>query len=649
MTQSSRYAGFRISLALLVCLATSNPVTATDLISVPPESELIEILRSASPAEKAIACKHLAVYGDKSAVPELAKLLSNEQLASWSRIALEAIPDPAADAALVDAAKQLKGRLLVGTINSIGVRRSAGAVEVLTARLKDADSQAASAAAVALGRIGNDAATKILRPSLTSADPAVRSAVAEGCILCAEQLVSSGKLDAASEIYDEVRRADVPLQRILEATRGAILARGEQGIPLLIEQLKSDDKKLFRLGLTIARELPGRRVIEALAAELENVPPERAYLIVTAIGDRGDARITPAVLGAAIVGDRQVRLAAIEVIGKLGDAASVPALLEIAASSDADSSRAAKTALARLPGENVDAKLASSLSMAEGDSLPVLIEIVGARRIEAASPSLVKALRHSDKEVRATALAALGATAGPDHLAVLISQVVDSTDGSHTEVAGRALQEASVRMPDREATAEQLAKAMSHGSTATKVRLIQILGAMGGTNALESIAAAAQSDDQQLQDVGTRVLGEWMTADAAPRLYGIASTDHPYKTRALRGYLRIARQLDIPASQRLDMCRKALAIAERSAERSLALDAMKRCPSAESVELATSLVDDAELRDRAVETAIFIGEKIKDTDPEAAATAGQKVLQVAPPSELAERARALTKISKGTN
>jgi HEAT repeat protein len=630
-------------------MAASSRVTATDLISVPSERQLIETLRSAPAAEKAIACKQLSVYGSKAAVPELAKLLSDEELASWSRIALEAIPDPSADAALMEAAKQLQGRLAIGTINSLGVRRSAGAVELLVNRLKEADTQVAAAAAVALGRIGNDAATKTLRESLAISAPPVRSAVAEGCVLCAERLMSAGKHDAAAQIYDEVRRAGVPQQRILEATRGAILARGERGIPLLLEQLRSDDKKSFQIGLTTARELPGSEVTKALATELDSVPPGRAALIVTAIGDRGVGELPQAVLNAASSGDKQLRLAAIRVVGKLGDAASIPTLLDAAVNSDREVRQAAREALAQLKGENVDAKLASSLSTAGDVSLPVLIEIVGARRIDAASPSLVKALRHSDQEVRAAALAALGATAGPDHLVVLISQVDEATNRSEAEAAGRALQEASVRMPDREATAQQLAAAMSRGSAATKVRLIQILGAMGGPNALASIAAAAQSEDKELQDIGTRVLGEWMTADAAPHLYTIASDDHAYKTRALRGYLRIARQLDIPDAQRLDMCRKALAIAERSAERSLALDAMKRCPSAESVQLATSLVNDAELRDRAVETAIFIGEKIKDSDPEAAATAGQKVLEVAPPRELAERARALTKISKGTN
>jgi hypothetical protein len=73
---------------------TSDKITAKE-----KEQKLIAVLQSdAAPQEKAIACKRLAVYGTKDAVPALAALLSNEQLASWARIALEAIPDPAGDA-----------------------------------------------------------------------------------------------------------------------------------------------------------------------------------------------------------------------------------------------------------------------------------------------------------------------------------------------------------------------------------------------------------------------------------------------------------------------------------------------------------------------------------------------------------------------
>src|SRR5690606_4254703 len=113
--------------------------------------------------------KKLAIHGSSAAVPELAKLLPNPQLSSWARIALEAIPGPEADEALRNAAESLDGLLLVGTINSIGVRRDAKAVELLAGKLKDQDEEVASAAAVALGKIGNAPAVQSLRGALAEA------------------------------------------------------------------------------------------------------------------------------------------------------------------------------------------------------------------------------------------------------------------------------------------------------------------------------------------------------------------------------------------------------------------------------------------------------------------------------------------------
>ena len=112
--------------------------------SAATEADLIALLQSdAAPADKALACKNLAIHGSANAVPELAKLLPNEQLSSWARIALEAIPDSAADAALRDATQSLQGKLLVGTINSIGVREDAEATDLLAAKLIDEDAEEA--------------------------------------------------------------------------------------------------------------------------------------------------------------------------------------------------------------------------------------------------------------------------------------------------------------------------------------------------------------------------------------------------------------------------------------------------------------------------------------------------------------------------
>ena len=65
---------------------------------------------SAVPQDKAIACKKLAVHGSTAAVPALAKLLGDPELSSWARIALEAIPDDSAGAALRTAVDALPAR-----------------------------------------------------------------------------------------------------------------------------------------------------------------------------------------------------------------------------------------------------------------------------------------------------------------------------------------------------------------------------------------------------------------------------------------------------------------------------------------------------------------------------------------------------------
>src|SRR5687767_4335189 len=69
------------------------------------EKELLAVLRSEAPkAEKAIACKRLAIHGSSTAVDELAKLLPDPELHSWARIALEAIPGAEANEAFRAAA-----------------------------------------------------------------------------------------------------------------------------------------------------------------------------------------------------------------------------------------------------------------------------------------------------------------------------------------------------------------------------------------------------------------------------------------------------------------------------------------------------------------------------------------------------------------
>jgi hypothetical protein len=135
---------------------------------------------------------------------------------------------------------------------------------------------------------------------------------------------------------------------------------------------------------------------------------------------------------------------------------------------------------------------------------------------------------------------------------------------------------------------------------------------MEGAKALETIAAAAKSADPQLQDTASRLLGEWMNVDAAPVLLDLAKTapGDKYPVRAMRGYIRIARQLSMPDQQRAEMCQNALEAARRTAEQKLVLEVVERHPNMNMLKLAVKAAQIPGLKEEATRVALVIAQKL---------------------------------------
>jgi len=578
------------------------PAAAADnknLAEEKEERQLVSVLQSdAPPQDKAITCKRLAIYGTKAAVPALAALLPDKELASWARIALEAIPGPAADDALRQAMGQLQGRLLVGVINSIGVRRDAKAVDGLVQRLKDADAEVASAAAAALGRIGGAPAATALEPLLAAAPPAVRPTVAEGCILCAERFLADGHRDEAVKLYDTVRKADVPKQRVLEATRGAILSRGAAGVPLLVEQLRSTDNALFGIALRTARELPGSEATEALAAEMHQAASDRQALMLLALADRGDAKALPAVLGAAKSGPTHVRIAAMASLERFGNASCVPVLLDAAIEGDAELAQTAKGTLVRLPGQDVDADLLARLPQAAGKVRQVLIEVAGQRRIAAALPAIARCAEDADAGVRGAAVEALGALGGEKEVADLVRVLGKNRDANERADVEKALTAISARRGA--ACVPPLAPLMQSGETALRMIALHALACAGGPGALSAVKAAIDDKDETVQDEAVRTLSTWPNkwpedAGVTEPLLALAKSGRkaPHQVLALRGYLQYVQGArNLKDAERLAKVNEVLPLVTRAEEKRLAISALGTIAAAGALEMLETFAAD---------------------------------------------------------
>ncbi len=601
-------------LATTTLLAASSAELAAAESS--KEADLIALLESNAPAaEKAIACKELAVYGSEQAVPALASLLANPELSSWARISLEAIPGPAANRALWEAQTRLQGRLLIGVINSIGVRRDPQAVDGLVTHLDSQDPGVVAAAAVALGRIGGEGAARSLLQSLGSAPAETRSSIAFGCILCAERYLDDGKNKEAAEIYDTVRLSEVAEQRLLEATRGAILARGDAGLPLLLDQLRSTDKSFFGIGLRTARELPGEAATRAIEAEVRRSEPERGALILMALADRDDAAVRPAVLRAAGEGPAEVRLVAVKSLERLGDASSANVLIAATGDEDQLLSQAASETLTRLADPGVDAILLERLPRSKGSQLAALIEVAALRQIHAALPTISRNATSKEPGVRQAALDAIGTLGGDAEVVFLVGLLSMTSNAEQRATLSDALVDLSASVGA--SCSEHLLPLLKHSDAECRVTGINAMAGVGGDHALAAVINALEDPDPTVQDEAVRALSTWPNnwpedvAVAEPLLsLATSSSKASHAVLGMRGYLQYVQEApDLSSSQRVELLEKALSWMKNADLKRRAISTLSTIPSGDSLDLLLQLAKDAVETETAYSAVVTLASK----------------------------------------
>jgi HEAT repeat protein len=585
------------------------------------EDRLLNLLKSDAPLqEKAAACQELARIGTRQAVPVLAPLLTDETLSPMAQFALEPIPDPSVDAAFRDALGKLQGRLLVGVIVSLGVRKDTQAIEPLARCLSDPDPAVAQAAARALGSIGG-AAVPVLESALATGSSANQPAICEGLLRCAGALSGT----EAAAIYDKLRRLPNPSRQVrVAALSGAIRSRGANGIPLLVEAIRTESYVPVADAIRISMDMPGVEVTKALAGELAQANPEKQLLLLQTLGNRGDATAVSAVVPLAQNGPANRRVVAIRSLVQLGNSSSLPVLVALLRDPETTVSSAAQTGLIGFPGKDADTAVVGLLNEPDARIRILAIEAVAQRRIITAVPDLLRSAGDADASVAGASFKALGELGEVAEIPGVVNALLETKALTAGETALTAI---CARQPDPTVCTDKLLPGLAKAKGEPKLALLRTLGTLGGPPALAAVRAAATDADESVKETAWRALCDWPTVDVLPDLAQItkSTADTKFKSLALRGQLRLIPMQTVTVPQQVAQVKELLPMIKQMQEERLALSTLGGLHSAESLALVMSYLTNEGLKEEASVAAVAIGEKIVASHPTEVAEAMQQI------------------------
>jgi HEAT repeat protein len=585
------------------------------------EDKALATLRSDAPLkDKADACRLLARVGTSNSVPVLAALLADESLSHMARHALEQIPDPSANAALRDALGKLKGRLLIGVIHSLGVRKDADAVTPLAAFLTDPDPAVAGAAAQALGNIGGHA-LPLLEKAMATAPPTTQLAVCEGLLRCAESMPGG----QAAAVYEKLRNMPgLPHHVRVAALQGLVRCRGPEAVPLLAELVRTETYVPGSVAVRMLAEIPGPEATKALLELIGRVKPDTQILLLQTLGDRGDRSASTALAPWARQGSSAARVAAIRTLARLADPGAIPVLSDLAKDPDSAVSTAALASLTGLPGKAAETAVLGLLDEANATLRIAVIDAIAQRRVPGAIPRLLKVALDPDTRVAIAAFQALGELAEASEIAALVDALVHTRAVSAAE---NALAAVCARQPDKTFCAERIVDGLKKAQGEPKLALLRVLGTIAGPQALAAVRAAAQEPDPQVRETALRVLCDWPTPEALPDLARLATTapDPKFRILALRAQLRLIPAQTASDQQKVSQIRDLLPLMDRPEEKRLALAALGGLPTVESLALIRPYLSAEGLKQEASLAAVAVAEKIVSSHPAEVADAIQQI------------------------
>ena len=392
------------------------------------------------------------------------------------------------------------------------------------------------------------------------------------------------------------------------AIGAASLAHAQEGddelVGFVVGLLADKDKDIRALGFEQVRSAAkGDAATKKFAEQLATISADAQVGLLSALADRGDAAARPYVVALLDKSDDDsVRVAAIKALGPLGSPEDAERLIKLMSEPAAELQSSARKSLTDLRGDAVSSVIANAAKVGATDNRVALIKVLAARRAFDTVPALLEFALDTDVSVRKAAMKVLSELAGPEHIAGMVQGVLKTADSSERAAAEKCVMFACARIEDPERRADPLLAALDKLSEGDQLKMLSTLGRVGGDKALAVIEKAIADENERTHEIGVKALCNWPTASVAPRLMELAqSDDHSaHKIAALRALIRVAPLRDDRSiADRLQILEKAMIMATRDDERTLALDRARGIRTVASLNFILPYTDNKKFAERA--------------------------------------------------
>ena len=550
-------------------------------------------------AAKDFICRKLSIIGTEESPPRLCVLLCKPDTADMARYAVERIPGEASNRVLKMAMASSSGRIRIGIINTLGIRRDAKAVGMLQKLIYDPDESTAVAAVASLGQIADAAATKALAKAKDKVPAELKTKVLDAYLKCADQMLANGKKSDALAIYKELYTPDQVDPIRVAAFRAMVTASGKRGGAIIISALKGNDVLIQRTDIGLIREISDTETIKALASRLKSLSGASQLQLITALADVGDKAALKDVLAVAKSKNIETATAAIAALGSLGDASTVKLLTDIAADPDSLYRDVARNSLYVLSSDRVDDTIIKGISTAKPEVKIELIKAISQRRIPSAVKTLLVTAQDSNEGVRVESIKALRFVNNqnlPELVALMINAQTrnERSEGQRTVVAVAGEMTGAGKKP-----AAIVVGMMPMAQTSeARASMASVLGKIGDDTTLSTLRGVFKDSDGTVKDAVVRALSGWPTDAAMSDLIQIAKTTKKPARRilALRGYIKL---IDLPSSrsgeQTVKLLAEAIDVSARPDEKKAAIAVLAKYSSQKALSLAEKCAKDPAL------------------------------------------------------